>query len=64
MPLDLSLAMLEQEGLYLAPEKASIKLEEVYQEEVHHLLEEQPLHSSASSRGKVLDSAAFLQKED
>lgn len=58
MSFDLSLAMLEQEGLYLAPEKASVKVEEVYQEEVHHLLEEQPFALFCSLRGKVLASAA------
>lgn len=58
MSFDLSLAMLEQEGLYLAPEKASAKVEEVFQEEAHHLLEEQPFALFCSSRGKVLASAA------
>lgn len=55
---DSSLAVLEQKGLYLAPGKASIKVEEVYQEEVHHLLEEQPFALFCSFWGKVLASAA------
>lgn len=50
--------MLEQEGLYLASKNASIEVEEVYQEEVHHLLDEQPFVFFCNSRIKVLASAA------
>lgn len=60
----LPLAVLEQEGLELASTKAIIKEEKVYQQEVQHLLEEQPSARFQSSQGKALASVAgnFIAK--
>lgn len=64
MSFDRSLAVLEQEGLYLASKKASIKVEKVYQEDIQHRLEEQPFALFCSSQRKALASAAgnFIAK--